>query len=201
MRSHLEARHLHRTAEYKVWMNMITRCHNPRARGYPRYGARGITVCDRWRESYVAFLIDMGRRPSRLHSIDRIDNDGPYTPQNCRWADRQQQQRNRPDRLRYVAHGQALLLCEWSDRTKIPIRVLWARLQNGWSVERALATRIQHGRPTRCQNGHLLAKTARFEGTSRRCTVCKKQYDARYRKQAIARGLLVAETAEVEEEE
>ena len=85
-----------RTVEYTAWIMMIQRCTNPKTRGYHRYGGRGITVCERWRNSFEAFLADMGPRPSSGHSLDRWpNNDGNYEPGNCRWATKKEQDDNR----------------------------------------------------------------------------------------------------------
>lgn len=82
-----------RTVEYNCWAAMHRRCYNPNVFAFEHYGGRGIKVCERWFK-YENFLADMGRRPTPQHSIDRIDNDGDYTPQNCRWATKSEQRLN-----------------------------------------------------------------------------------------------------------
>jgi hypothetical protein len=83
-----------KTTTYRIWSQMRQRCNCPQDRSYPAYGGRGIRVCDEWNASFEAFLRDMGERPSRMHSIDRINNDGHYEPANCRWATAKEQRAN-----------------------------------------------------------------------------------------------------------
>ena len=86
----------HKTAEWSSYQAMINRCERPSHKQFKDYGGRGIRVCERWRQSYAAFLTDMGRKPTPSHSIDRYpDPDGDYEPGNCRWATRSQQERNK----------------------------------------------------------------------------------------------------------
>lgn len=82
------------TDEHRIWAGIKTRCFNNKVVEYPRYGGRGITMCDEWRDSFAAFYDHMGKRPSKDHSVDRINNDGDYEPNNVRWATREEQMRN-----------------------------------------------------------------------------------------------------------
>lgn len=130
---------------YVSWAGMITRCTNPRAKQFGTHGARGIRVCEHWRE-FENFLADMGERPSMKHSIDRIDNDGHYEPGNCRWATIEVQNNNTRHNKRLTFDGRTLNVKQWSRETGINYTTLHDRLNRGWSVERALTEPIDQTR-------------------------------------------------------
>src|SRR3990167_3995651 len=130
-----------RTIEYKSWISMIERCCKPWAIGYGRYGGRGIRVCRRWRNSFENFYSDMGPRTSTNYSIDRIDTDGHYCPDNCRWATRQQQQNNRRDNRLVTYKGRSQTIAAWQRELGVKLKESTIRMRldvYGWTVERAL---------------------------------------------------------------
>jgi hypothetical protein len=123
---------------WRTWSGMITRCYNPHAVVYARYGAMGVRICDRWRDSFEAFLADMGPRPIGM-SIDRIDNSGNYEPENCRWATATEQACNRRSTRFLTLHGLTHPMAEWARRTGISKERIHWRLKAGWSLEDALS--------------------------------------------------------------
>lgn len=128
-----------RTPEYRTWQEVIRRCCNPNRPFYMTYGGRGITICDRWKNSFEAFLEDMGKRPSPQHSIERIDVNGNYEPSNCKWATPTEQARNKRTNVSYVFNGKGLTLPEWEQFTNIPAETMRTRIEvYGWTIERAL---------------------------------------------------------------
>lgn len=130
-----------RTKVYITWHNMLTRCQDPGNRGYPRYGGRGIKVCDRW-QKFENFYADMGDQPPGL-MIDRLDNDGDYCPENCAWHGIKEQLANRHNTVRLTFDGKTLTLLEWSRRTGLTAKRIYDRIRRGFSVERALTFPFQ----------------------------------------------------------
>jgi hypothetical protein len=126
------------TPTYQTWASIIERCCNPNSGNYNAYGAKGIIMCKRWRESFENFLEDMGDRPEGC-SIDRIDVYGNYEPENCRWADAKTQANNKTNNVRYSYDNKNLTLAEWSEITGIRSDTMRRRIKKlGWSIEDAL---------------------------------------------------------------
>lgn len=127
------------TPEYEIWAGMIKRCENKNCEKYELYGARGIVVCERWRNDFSAFLADMGPRPSPKHSIDRYpDNCGNYEPGNCRWATRRQQDLNMRRMVFVEFRGGRVPLIELVEGSGLKYQTVWDRLRRGWGIQRAL---------------------------------------------------------------
>lgn len=132
------------TRLYRIWTGMRTRCFNERAREYPLYGGRGITICDEWMDfaRFREWALANGYR-NKL-TIERVDNDGNYAPENCRWIPLGEQALNRSNTIVITFRGRTQPLVVWSEETGIPYPTLFARLRyRGWSVERALTTPVK----------------------------------------------------------
>jgi hypothetical protein len=152
------------TTEHIIWTGMIGRCTNPHDHAYANYGGRGITVCPRWMK-FENFLADMGKRPSRRHSLDRKENDKGYSLSNCRWATSTEQAQNRRSAHIIEFRGEQLLLTEWARRLGIRATTLLDRIQCGWPLEFALT----HGRT----NGAGWKATVN-KRVPVACTVCRR---------------------------
>jgi hypothetical protein len=125
--------------EYRHWINMKSRCNNPNTPHYERYGGRGIKVCPEWDASFDRFFADMGPRPNQSWTIDRIDTNGDYTPENCRWATRKMQARNLRNNRVVFARGKEMTLAEAVEEAPVPYNTVLYRLKRGWDIENALS--------------------------------------------------------------
>ena len=131
------------TPTHKIWLGINRRCRNVNDRSYPKYGGRGITICERWND-FSNFLADMGERPGPKYSIDRIDNNGPYSPENCRWATNTQQVRNRRNTLMQEYNGTVKPLAKWADELGIKYQTLFQRIHVlGWPIDRAMTEKVR----------------------------------------------------------
>lgn len=138
-----KTRHGHATkgqvsSTFRTWWSIIDRCTNEKASGYAKYGAKGITVCERWLEKFENFLEDMGEKPSPKHSIDRINPKAGYSPDNCRWATMKEQQNNRTNNRLIFANGQTKTLMQWADDLKMSHSSILGRIARGLSPEEAV---------------------------------------------------------------
>ena len=133
------------TAEYRVWSAMKRRCLNPNVIGFDKYGERGITICDRWINSFEAFLEDMGERPP-MHTIERVDNALGYSPDNCTWATRKEQASNTRRNHNITFEGITKTLTQWAEYLGLKQSTIRQRMSRGWSIKQALTIPLRPGR-------------------------------------------------------
>lgn len=140
---HFNAKHLEsnfrNTPEYRAWVMMRYRCNASSGQYYERYRLRGIKVCERW-DDYENFLRDMGRRPAKGYSVDRVDNDGNYEPGNCRWATCKEQNRNTSSNHLIECDGEVKTVTEWAEIYGLNIKTIPKRIKAGWTPELAIKT-------------------------------------------------------------
>lgn len=124
--------------EYRIWRAMHKRCTDSKHPHYKNYGGRGITICEQW-QSFDVFLSDLGKRPTRLHTLERLNNDLGYSPDNCCWATRRQQANNRRSNKVFMHSGKAQTLKEWTDELGLDYKNVWQRIYVlEWPFERAI---------------------------------------------------------------
>ncbi len=171
------------TPEYVAWRSMISRCTIPSASHYADYGGRGISVCDHWRRSFLAFFGHVGARPSPTHSLGRIDNDGNYEPGNVRWETRAEQLRNRRSSRFLTVDGERMCIAAWAERSSVSFVAITRRLDAGWDAHSAVFAPSQNMKPRSlrrppaykpwlCVQCNQLVR-GRKRANSQRCDDCK----------------------------
>lgn len=137
-------------SEYQSWRNMLDRCTNPESKKYAHYGARGITICERWSE-FKNFMLDMGRKPDPKFTIEREDVNGNYEPTNCQWISRKDQGRNKRNSVFVTYQGKKMLLIDIVEELGLSRNNVYQRLNLGWTLAQAIAlpngSAINRGRP------------------------------------------------------
>jgi hypothetical protein len=139
--AHNRTHNMSGTPQYRVWATMRNRCEDPNVASYKDYGGRGIKVCDRW-QKFENFYADMGDRPTPRHQIDRIDNSGPYSPENCQWAIPSVQAKNKRNSRYLTANGESLHMAEWARRLGCNPAAILARLATGMPEAEAVTKPI-----------------------------------------------------------
>lgn len=168
---------------YATWLGMRDRCSRPTNRRFHRYGGRGIKVCERWQNSFEAFVEDMGPRPPKT-VLDRYpNNDGNYEPGNCRWTTNKENCRNRK-LLVLTIRGRSMSAIEWSERTGQRLNLILSRLYAGWTAEDAVTQPARNNSDkSHCPKGHPYS---RFVSGTRRCSICDNENNQAYRRRKRA---------------
>lgn len=125
--------------EYGNWSTMKSRCYNPNSDRFHTHGARGIIVCERWKNSFQYFLDDMGKKPPHM-TLERVNNDGNYEPSNCVWATSKQQANNKRTNHKLELNGAVMNVCQWAEKLGIKARTIHSRIMRKWTTERILST-------------------------------------------------------------
>lgn len=173
---------------YYIWSSMKDRCRNPNSSGWERYGGRGISVCEEWND-FKTFVRDMGERPSKAHTLDRIDNNLGYSKENCRWATNLEQQRNQERTRRVAIEGVEYLVCELHHLSGLKHDTIVMRAAKGMSYEdvirktryafsggvrAAIQKRVENQRlATHCKRGHeWTPENTAIQAGGRYCRAC-----------------------------
>lgn len=130
------------TQEYAIWMKIKSRCNKPDDKTYYRYGARGIKMVPEWENNFPAFFAHIGPRPSKGHSVDRIDGTRGYEPGNVRWATAKEQCNNKSNNVAITWGGETMNLFQWAEFFGVPPKLLSSRLKNGWDFELAVISPV-----------------------------------------------------------
>lgn len=133
-----------KTIEFNIWRGIKQRCNNKKCSTYKYYGNLGVKICDRWLNSFENFYKDMGDIPSKNHSIDRIDVNGDYSPENCRWSDSKTQSRNKKFNHNVTFNNETMCIAAWAEKLSIKYSTLSDRILRGWTIEKALTTPVKH---------------------------------------------------------
>ncbi len=130
----------HNSPEYRTWIGMKGRCHNPNHPSFKHYGARGLAVCTEWRNSFETFIQDVGPRPSPKHSVDRVDNQKGYVPGNVRWATQREQMNNTRSNVKIEIDNETRTISQWARKSGVNRSLIVQRLHYGWSARQAVWT-------------------------------------------------------------
>ena len=136
LRTHGHARSKTVSLTYRSWVAMKNRCNNPNSADYYNYGAIGVKVCERWANDFELFMADMGERPSRNYSLDRIDTFGDYSPDNCRWATAKEQANNRKRKVLFDFRGARKTLTQIAQELGTSRQAIRYRIKAGWPMEK-----------------------------------------------------------------
>ena len=135
-----------KSPEYISWADIKSRCYNKKDKGFENYGDRGIVMCDEWLNSFSQFYADMGNRPSKKHTIDRINNNGNYDSKNCKWSTKKEQARNRRTSKLFTINGETKSLAEWAEISGINYQTIFQRITTlNWTIEKSLNTPVWGG--------------------------------------------------------